>query len=138
MKRPDPMAQRLEKKFGREFMDRLGKMGCSPSRYVYALKLTKLGLDKLVDAQYEDALFLFKKAYGIVKSPNLLFYKGMTLKGMGRPLKSREEFLRFLYYYPRWQLTKVIPGRIERAKKEIAWLESQLATLRVTTVDKGD
>ncbi len=133
---PKPLTaleKKLETRFGRGFAHRLRLLGCSPKRYVYALKLTKVGLTKLVDAEYDDALFLFKKAYSIVKSPHLFFYRAMAYKGMGRLVRARVQFRAFLSAYPTWSLTKVSPRRVARAKREIQRLEQDLAALTIET-----
>jgi hypothetical protein len=128
---------KLIKSYGVDFLVKIKKLNIDPSHYVHAIKLTSVGLKKLVDAEYDDALYLFKKAYKKVKSPNLLFYIAMTYKGMGRYIQGREYFIEFSRLYRHWTLTKIRKRRIKTAQTEIGRLELKLISVKIV-VDTKD
>jgi hypothetical protein len=131
---PEPTAleSQLISQYGPEFLPLLKELGVTPKDYLYASRLTLVGIQKVRESDFQDARFLLEKAYSIVPSPNLLYWIGMTHLGLEDAVRARAYFLRFLSESETWRLTAIKPDLLAATRVEIARLEKTLPRLELS------
>ncbi|PKN21352.1 MAG: hypothetical protein CVU65_17035 [Deltaproteobacteria bacterium HGW-Deltaproteobacteria-22] len=126
------LERQLNSQYGPEFLPRLKALGVAPKDYLYASRLTLVGIQKVQENDFQDARFLLEKAYSIVPSPNLLYWIGMTHLGLEDTVRARAFFLRFLSESATWKLTAIKPDLLAATRTEIARLEKVLPRLKLS------
>jgi len=126
------LAQQLTAQYGPDFLKNLAELKATVKDYVYATRLTQVGIQKVQESDFEDARYLLEKAYSIVPSPNLLYWLGMTCLGLDDALRARAYFMRFLTESDTWRLTAIKPDLLAATRIEIARLEKSLIRLSLT------
>jgi hypothetical protein len=132
-----PEERALEAKFGASFLAGLARRGIKAKDFLYAERLARVGLKNLERRELGDAMYLFRKAYKLVKSPNLLYYTAQTLEQLGSHLKAREHYARFAVEAGQWKLTKIDPAKVALARRKHRALERKLVALELAVSPEG-
>lgn len=139
-KRPAPFsdAERILMGMGgRSFVLKLRRVGLNPEAYLKAFYSTRGAVKLYRQGSYGDAIFLFVRAFRLIKSPTIKYWMGKTYLAFGNSVKAKESFDTFLKLSPKWRLTPINPTYIKEATHQVEKLKRSLVALRVTANVKG-
>lgn len=106
----------------------------SPENYIYASKLTVLGINKLKTQDFKDAKFLLEKAYTIIQSPNILLHLAKSLQGIGDIKGARKVLIEFKKRIAVWNLTVIKKSTVLKVLELFKIIENSLIKLTIKTI----
>jgi hypothetical protein len=113
--------------------DRVYREKTSPEDQEQARKVFHLANQRFEQRRHDEALKLYRKAYGLWPHPRILFNIAVCLGFLSQPLESAETFKQVLRYGPE----PINPERYKQASERYAELMGQLAQLRVICEEQG-
>jgi tetratricopeptide (TPR) repeat protein len=132
-----PEAQLLKRKFGDAFLVKLKALGVTAKKFLYANRLATVGIQNFYKNEFADAMYLFKKAYRLVGSPNLLYFMAITYEKLGSYLKAKRQLEKYLREVKSWTLTPIKRAFIDKAIAALVAVSKKLVSLRLTVNVSG-
>jgi len=127
-----PEDRYLVSRFGAGFVERMHAREITGSQFLRAFKFGAAGIRSLRKNEYADAMYLLKKAYGLVPSPKLLYYMATVYERLGSRVKARQHLEQYLKEAEAWDLTPTNVKIVAKAKAALSRLQKQLVAVHFT------